>query len=166
MEFSYWCSAFQLLQAAELQPNRDLGFCIVRACFNNQRPDLAVAYARQADKRTFFPLSISTQHPCMLYICSVPRFACQSTLLRFACYAILLILRLVDSHMVPFFGQFASYCHIDRLRRPSVLAQAWATLMQPGWYQQQGRTLLCFSTLRQAGTWQGCSVSCSVGSLR
>ncbi|CAL5222425.1 g4787 [Coccomyxa viridis] len=40
-------SAFQLLQAAGIQPNRDLGYCLVRASFDNKRPDLAVAYARE-----------------------------------------------------------------------------------------------------------------------
>ena len=42
------CRAFQLLTAAGVRPNTDLAYCILRACFDNKRPDVAVGYARQA----------------------------------------------------------------------------------------------------------------------
>ena len=36
------------MTAAGVRPNADLAYCILRACFDNQRPDVAVGYARQA----------------------------------------------------------------------------------------------------------------------
>ena len=102
-ETSYRCSAFQLLQAAGIQPNRDLGFCIIRACFNNQRPDLAVAYARQADKRTAMPLR---------HIVSETRLLCPKTPATWSInitrmHHLDVTLRLVDGHSVPYLCQVA-----------------------------------------------------------
>ncbi|CAK0787434.1 hypothetical protein CVIRNUC_010654 [Coccomyxa viridis] len=39
--------AFQLLTATGVRPNTDLAYCILRACFDNKRPDVAVGYARE-----------------------------------------------------------------------------------------------------------------------
>ncbi len=48
------CSAFKLLTAAGLRPNADLAYTILRACFDNKRPDMAIGYARQATASSLF----------------------------------------------------------------------------------------------------------------
>ncbi|EIE24479.1 hypothetical protein COCSUDRAFT_65382 [Coccomyxa subellipsoidea C-169] len=40
-------SALELLKAARLRPNRDIAFHVLRGCFENNRPDLAVAFCRE-----------------------------------------------------------------------------------------------------------------------
>ncbi len=40
------CSALEVMKAARLRPNRDIAFHVLRGCFENNRPDLAVAFCR------------------------------------------------------------------------------------------------------------------------
>lgn len=40
-------SALEVMKAARLRPNRDIAFHVLRGCFENNRPDLAVAFCRE-----------------------------------------------------------------------------------------------------------------------
>lgn len=46
LTYDFVCSALELLKAARLRPNRDIAFHVLRGCFENNRPDLAVAFCR------------------------------------------------------------------------------------------------------------------------
>lgn len=37
----------EILKGSGLRPNRDIAFQVVAACFDNNRPDLAVAYCKE-----------------------------------------------------------------------------------------------------------------------
>ena len=51
-------SALELLKATGLRPNRDIAFHVVRACFDNGRPDLAVAYCKEFEANGLPPRPI------------------------------------------------------------------------------------------------------------
>ncbi|BDA42891.1 hypothetical protein COCOBI_03-7840 [Coccomyxa sp. Obi] len=40
-------SALEVMKAARLRPNRDIAFHVLRGCFENDRPDLAVVFCRE-----------------------------------------------------------------------------------------------------------------------
>lgn len=39
------CRVFELAKKQGMKPNRDIGFCVLRACLDCKRADLAYAYA-------------------------------------------------------------------------------------------------------------------------
>ena len=41
----FYCRVFELAKRQGLKPNRDIGFCVLRACLDCKRADLAYAYA-------------------------------------------------------------------------------------------------------------------------